>query len=346
MSSFTSKYLTSLRLHPSTAWSLSQIAEARGLQEVWRRTKPEIVLALRESALIQSAESSNRIEGVEVDSKRLVPLVLGTTTPRDRSEEEIVGYRKALEWIHSKHQSIQINSETIKKIHRLAQGGLVGDAGTWKSRDNEIVEFSLDGDRHVRFMCTPAKETPEAIKNLCSAYQTLIEKQELPELLSIANFVLDFLCIHPFRDGNGRVSRLLTLLCLYKCRYDVGRYISLERIIEVSKSDYYRTLGASSISWHSSKHDLFPWWSYFLSHVKSGYQELKDRVELQSGDSKTALIRGLVFEMTEQFSISDIMKLQPNLDREIVKKALSQLKKEKIVKPIGLGRGAKWSKLK
>ncbi|MBL7671397.1 MAG: hypothetical protein JNM39_13010 [Bdellovibrionaceae bacterium] len=107
MSSFTSKYLTSLRLHPSTAWSISQIAEARGLQEVWRRTKPEIVLALRESALIQSAESSNRIEGVEVDSKRLVPLVLGTTTPQDRSEEEIVGYRKALEWIHSKHQSIQ-----------------------------------------------------------------------------------------------------------------------------------------------------------------------------------------------------------------------------------------------
>ena len=131
-----------------------------------------------------------------------------------------------------------------------------------------------------------------------------------------------------------RLLQNISPVCDYKCRYDVGRYISLERIIEVSKSDYYRTLGASSISWHSSKHDLFPWWSYFLSHVKSGYQELKDRVELQSGDSKTALIRGLVFEMTEQFSISDIMKLQPNLDREIVKKALSQLKKEKIVFPI------------
>ncbi len=344
MSSFTQKYVSHLSLHPSIGWYLSQIAEARGLQEVWRRTKPEIVSKLQESALIQSSESSNRIEGVEVESKRLIPLVLGTTKPKDRSEEEIVGYRKALEWIHTNFKKIEIDSESIKKIHKLAQGGLINDAGKWKQRDNEIVEFSKDGERLTRFKCTPAKETPEAIKKLCANYRALQEKQTLPELLTVSNFILDFLCIHPFRDGNGRVSRLLTLLCLYQCGYEAGRYISLERIIETTKSDYYRTLGESSEGWHSSSHDLFPWWSYFLGHIKSAYQELKDRVELQSGDSKTALIRGIISEMTESFSVSDITKLQPNLDREIIKKTLAQLKKEKAIKLIGKGRGARWKR--
>jgi len=335
-----------LRLHPATAWSLTQIAEARGLQEVWRRTKPEVISRLRESAMIQSAESSNRIEGVEVESKRLMPLLLGKTKPKDRSEEELVGYRKALQWINKSSGGIEISPETIKKIHKMAQGGLVGDAGKWKSRDNEIVEFSRGGDRRVRFKCTSAKATPHAIKKLCDDYRAAQERQTLPELLTISNFVFDFLCIHPFRDGNGRVSRLLTLLCLYQSGFEVGRFISLERIIESSKEEYYQSLGESSEGWHSSSHDLFAWWSYFLGQIKSAYQELKDRVELPSGDSKTALIRGLVGEMTETFSVADLVKLQPGLDREIVKKTLAQLKKERVILLIGRGRAAKWKTLK
>jgi len=279
-----------------------------------------------------------------VESKRLIPLVLGTTQPKDRPEEEIVGYRRALLWIHKNHQKIEITPETIKKIHKLAQGGLTGDAGQWKVRDNEIVEFSQNGDRSIRFKCTPAKETPGAIKKLCLNYKGLQEKRTLPELLTVGIFVLDFLCIYPFRDGNGRVSRLLTLLCLYQCEYDVGRYVSLERIIEITKDDYYQALGSSSKHWHSSTHDLLPWWSYFLGHLKSGYQELKDRVESQQGDSKTAMIRGMVSEMVESFSVSDIVKLQPGLDREIVKKTLAQLKKEKIITLLGSGRGARWKR--
>lgn len=345
MSSFTPSYLANLRLHPSIGWSLAKIAEARGLQEVWRRTKPEIISQLRESALIQSAESSNRIEGIEVKQKRLVPLVLGKAKPQDRPEEEIVGYRRALQWIHSNFDKIEINPETIRKIHRLAQGGLIADAGKWKTRDNEIIEFSANGDRKVRFKCTSAKAAPKAIESLCAKYNDAQEQEVLPELLTIGNFVLDFLCIHPFRDGNGRVSRLLTLLCLYKCGFEVGRYISLERIIETTKEDYYSSLKRSSESWHTSDHDLFPWWSYFLGHIKAGFQELQDRVALKSGDSKTSLIRGLVSEMALPFSVSDVVKLQPSLDREIVKKTLTQLKKEKIVRLIGRGRGAKWKLL-
>ncbi len=344
MSSFTLRYLDNLRLHPSTAWSLTVIAEARGLQEFWHRTKPDLISQLRESALIQSAESSNRIEGVEVEPQRLVPLIMGTSKPRDRSEEEIVGYRRALQWIHTNFNKIEINSETIKKIHKLAQGGLTGDAGKWKTKDNEIIEFLQNGERKIRFKCVSAKETPQAIKNLCENYRQTQKKQSLPELLSIANFVLDFLCIHPFRDGNGRVSRLLTLLCLYQCGFEVGRYISLERVIESSKEDYYRTLNESSHNWHSARHDLFPWWSYFLSQIKSAYQELKDRVEIEPGDSKTSLIRSLINEMSMEFSISDILNLQPHLDREIVKKTFASLKKEGAIKLIGKGRGARWKK--
>lgn len=345
MSSFESKFLTSLRLHPSTAWALSQIAEARGLQDAWQKTKPEIISQLRESALIQSAESSNRIEGVVVEPKRLLPLVLGRAKPKDRSEEEIVGYRKALQWIHANHQKIDVTPEVIKKLHKLAQGGLISDAGKWKQKDNEIIEFSKDGDRRVRFKCVSAKETPRAILNLCDSYLNAQQERVLPEALNIASFILDFLCIHPFRDGNGRVSRLLTLLCLYKCEFKVGGYVSLERIIETTKEDYYLALKRSSELWHTSNHDLYPWWSYFLGHIKLAYQDLKDRMELQSGDSKTSLIKGIVGEMTEEFSVADILKLQPGLDREIVKKTLGQLKKEKLIKLYGRGRGSKWKKI-
>lgn len=341
--SFSPEYVEKLRLHPSIGWALAQIGEARGLQEVWRKTKPEIIAKLRESALVQSAESSNRIEGVEVERSRLVPLILGAAKPKDRPEEEIVGYRNALRWIHSSHQKIKISPTTVKKLHKLAQGGLISDAGEWKSRDNEIVEFSQAGDRRVRLKCTPASETPQAIAKICESYSDMQEEKTLPDLLSISNLILDFLCIHPFRDGNGRVSRLLTLLCLYQQGYEIGRFISLERIIENTKEDYYRTLAESSADWHSSKHDLFPWWSYFLGHIRSGYQELKDRVDLKSGDSKTALIRGIVREMDGPFSVSDVLKLQPGLDREIVKKALAQLKREKVIRLVGKGRGAKWS---
>jgi Fic family protein len=345
MSSFKPSYLKELTLPPSVGWSLAKLGEGRGLQVGWQKSKPETIAQLRESALIQSVESSNRIEGVEVEKKRLIPLVMGSASPKDRPEEEIVGYRKALTWIHKQHQIIKITPATIKKLHKLAQGGLVGDAGRWKTNDNEIVEFSKTGDRRIRFKCTSAKDTPKAIEQLCLSYKMIQEQTILPELLTVANFILDFLCIHPFRDGNGRISRLLTLLCLYQNDYQIGRYMSLERIIENTKEDYYRALADSSFGWHSSKHDLLPWWSYFLSHLRSAYGELKERVDTQNGDSKTSLIRSLINETSEPFSVLDLMKLQPSLDREIIKKVLSQLKKEKAIKLIGKGRGARWTRL-
>lgn len=154
---------------------------------------------------------------------------------------------------------------------------------------------------------------------------------------------MDFLCIHPFRDGNGRVSRLLTLACLYQINYQVGRYISLERIIENSKVDYYEALKNSSIDWHESNQDLFPWWSFFISHIRSAYQELKERVELvPAGGTKTSIIRQSILEQVGEFQISTILNINPSLDREIVKKTLAQMKKEKAVLQMGKGRGSRW----
>lgn len=345
MSSFSKKYTDRLMIHPSIAWGLSLCSEARGMQELWSKTRPELIEQLKESAIIQSAESSNRLEGVEVEKNRLKPLLQGHSKPRDRSEEEVFGYRKALDLIHKK--KLQISSETIQKLHKMAQGGLVSDAGQWKTKDNEIIEFLSNGEKKIRFRCTSAKATPAAIKSLCDHYNSQMENSRIPDLLIVANFIFDFLCIHPFRDGNGRVSRLLTLVCLYQANYQVGRFISLERIIENSKVDYYSSLGKSSEGWHEDSHDLFPWWSFFLSHVREGYQELKDRIDLTPKNSGTKMgrIQQLVLGQEEEFKISDIVELAPDLDREIIKKTLLQMKKNKLIEQIGAGRASRWRKL-
>ena len=342
------QYFEKMPIHPSLVWSISQCSEFKGLQDLWRKTKPELISEMRKSAMVQSVESSNRIEGVEIEKSRMRPLVLGRARAQNRSEEEIVGYRKALVWIYENYQKETLTPKVIQKIHLLAQGGMISDAGEWKSKDNEIIEFNDRGDRRVRFRCTTAKETPKAIADLCSNYQAMMEKPQAPDLLVVGCFVFDFLCIHPFRDGNGRVSRLLTLLCLLQCGYFVGRFISLERLIEDSKERYYETLGLSSQSWHESRHDMFPWLSFFMNHLRTAYQELRDRVELSQSyeDTKSELIRGLISEMQDTFAISDILKIQPGLDREIVKKNLQKMKEKKEIRLLGSGRGARWKKIK
>ena len=343
MGSFSKAYLTSILFHPSTAWFISQCTEARGMQEMWKRVRPETLEQLKESAIIQSTESSNRIEGVEVEKGRLIPLVMGNSRPRNRSEEEILGYRKALSFIHTKYEKIEITPQIIKKIHELAQGGMIGDAGKFKKKDNDIIEILPNGERLIRFKPTPAAETQKAMNQLCLAYRDVIQNSELPALSAISNFILDFLCIHPFRDGNGRVSRLLTLLLLYQNGFEVGRYISLERLVENSKEDYYRVLSESSQKWHASKHDLTPWCNYFLGIVKLAYQDLKERMDTsQGGDNQSSLIRQTILSFVTPFSVAEVQHIHPNISRELIKKILSKMKAEKLVFSSGKGRSAQW----
>jgi Fic family protein len=240
----------------TTAWLLSQCAEARGKQDLWTRQKPELLAALREQAKIQSVESSNRIEGVTVSKDRLKPLVLGKARPRDRSEEEIAGYRKALDWIFTRKRPVAMEPRVLLHLHALAQGGLSVVAVSLKNRDNEIIELLPNGERRIRFRPTPAKETRKAVEALCRNHEALCNDESLPAPLAVASFVFDLSCIHPFRDGNGRVSRLAATLLLIQQGFQVGRYVSLERLIEENKVDYYRTLEQCSADWHAGRNEI------------------------------------------------------------------------------------------
>ena len=326
-------------------WLMNSVSEYKGKQELYAKQSPQVLKSLVEMALIESSESSNRIEGVTVDKNRLKPLLIGHSKPRDRSEEEVAGYRKALDLIHTKHKSLRITSETIKELHRLCRGE-IWDAGKWKEKDNDIIRKYPDGRIEVIFKPVSVAQTPDMVKQLCLAYENSVTQLKYPDLYAISCLVLDFLCIHPFRDGNGRVSRLLTLLALYQHGYEVGRYISVERIIEQSKETYYESLNKSSQKWHQSKHDVFPWVNYFLGTLLGAYKEFKERAGSikPARGAKTQIVTQAIGRQIGQFSISDIERECPAVSRDMIKIIFRELKKAKKIKCLGKGKSAKWEK--
>jgi Fic family protein len=302
-----------------------------------------VLEALREQAIIQSAESSNRIEGVTVAANRLRPVVLGKARPLDRSEEELAGYRKALDWIFSRKRRVSLSAEVIRKLHALAQGGASGDAGQYKSRNNEIIEILPDGERRVRFVPTSAKDTPRAVQALCQAYLRFREVEQVPVLPLIAACVFDLLCIHPFRDGNGRVSRLLTTFLLMQEGFSVCRYISLERLVEDRKEEYYSVLARCSAGWQEGQNDIDLWWSYFLSVLRQAYGDFSRKVETASGrPTKSDLLRRTIMDQVGSFTLSEILAMVPAASPQLAKKILLAMKQEGVVKLTGRGRGAVW----
>ena len=335
-----------IELPLSAVWLSNSIAEYKGKQELYAKQSPQVLKTLLETALIESAESSNRIEGVTVDHARLKPLIIGHSKPRDRSEEEVAGYRKALELIHIKHKSLRITPETIKELHRLCRGES-WDAGKWKEKDNDIIRKHADGRVEVIFKPVSAAKTPEMMKQLCLSYEHSISQLKYPDLYAVACLVLDFLSIHPFRDGNGRVSRLLTLLALYQHGFMVGKYISIERIVEQSKETYYETLNKSSQKWHEAKHNVIPWFNYFLGTVLAAYKEFEERAEniKPVRGAKTALLVQAIDSQHGEFSISDIEKACPAVSRVMIKKVLLQMQKDKKIKCLGKGQSAKWKRI-
>src|SRR3989338_3606878 len=327
-------------------WLIASISEYKGKQDLYMRQSPQILKTLLEIALIESAESSNRIEGVIVDKDRLKPLVIGHSKPRDRSEEEVAGYRKALDFIHKKHSSLRITEETIKELHRLCRGEL-WDAGKWKEKDNDIILKHTDGRVEVIFKPVSAAKTPEMMKQLCLSYEHSVSQLKYPDLYAVACLILDFLSIHPFRDGNGRVSRLLTLLALYQHGFTVGKYISFERIVEQSKETYYETLNKSSQKWHESRHDVIPWFSYFLGTVLAAYKEFEERAQniKPARGSKTQLVNQVIERQVGEFSLSDIERECPAVSRDMIKIIFRELHKAKNIKCLGKGKSAKWKKI-
>jgi Fic family protein len=331
----------------STNWLLNDLAEAKGKQELYTRQSPQLLKALREMALVQSVESSNRIEGVTVAADRLRPLVLGHARPKDRSEQEITGYRRALNLIHTEAGKLQITPDLLRRLHRLCQEGS-GDAGQFKKVDNEVIELQPGAAPIIRFKCLSAKATPAAMDELCLVLRHAIDQDHIPPLVAIGGLILDFLCIHPFRDGNGRVSRLLTLLALYQHGYEVGRYISLERLVEESKEDYYEVLRQSSQGWHDGKHKLLPWLNYFLAIIRRAYGEFEQRagqVKAPRG-AKAELLRQTMENITGDFTVTDLERLCPGISRDHLRRLLKEMKAAGQITCLGLGPGAKWRKQK
>jgi Fic family protein len=324
---------------------LTGIAEAKGRQALYTRQAPQVLKALREMALVQSVESSNRIEGVTVAADRLRPLVVGNARPRDRSEEEIQGYRRALSLIHTDAAGLPVTPETLLRLHRTAQQG-VGDAGAWKRTDNQIVELRPGSGPVVRFQPVSAAETSKAVDELSVLYRHAVDQDHVPPLVAVGALVFDFLCIHPFRDGNGRVSRLLTLLALYQHGYDVGRYISLERLVEDTRDDYYDVLRRSSTRWHEGRHDLSPWLNYFLTIVRGAYREFEDRVgQVRSPrGAKTALVQAAIEAFPGRFTLGDLERACPGVSRDMIRRVLRDLQKTGRVACLGRGPGALWRK--
>jgi Fic family protein len=298
-------------------------------------------------ALIESAESSNRIEGITVGKDRLRPLVLGNARPLDRPEEEIVGYRMALNWIHTDFRKISISPEACLRLHALAQGGTTGDAGQWKKSPNDIIQIFPDGRRELRFRPLAPELVPEAMAELCQGYHHAIDQLKVTPLLATACFILDFLCIHPFRDGNGRVSRLLSLLAFYHHGYDVGRFISYERIIEQTKEDYYEVLKRCSEGWHQGAHDFLPWFNYMLAALRRAYREFEDRAGRQrpAKGSKSDLVEYALNTIASPFGIADVERLCPSVSRDTVRLVMNRWRKAGRLKVLGKGRDAKWARI-
>ena len=329
-----------------TAWYLAELGEARGKQELFTRQAPQRLKVLREHALIESAVSSNRIEGVEVDQSRVGTLMFGKPALRDRDEEEVRGYRDALRLIHEQGAKLPINEATIKKLHRLCRGE-IWDAGAYKEKDVDIIQTCADGRSRVRFKTVPARKTRAAISELTRLWQRGMKERWAPPVVLAAALNLDFLCIHPFRDGNGRVSRLLFLLACYHCGLEVGRYISLERLMEQNKERYYEVLEQSSARWHGGKHDAWPAMNFLLFILAQACKEFEQRVgQVKSPrGEKTAMVLAAIDRQISTFRVADVQAECPGVGLDLIRQILARLRKEKKIKALGTGRGAKWEKL-
>jgi Fic family protein len=344
MHSFEPNYLEKLAFHADQVATLHALGEYRGKQALYFHQAPETLKRLRDVAIIESTESSNRLEGVIVSPSRLEPLVLKRTDPKNRSEQEVAGYRDTLALIHESAREMPFTGNVMLQLHGLLCRYLPDPGGKWKNANNEIIEKRPDGTERIRFTPTPAHLTPIQIEQLARSYQDSVDRRRQEPLVLVALAILDFLCIHPFRDGNGRVGRLLTLMLLYHFNYEVGRYISLERIIEESKETYYEALEASSRGWHEGTHNVMPWLNYFWGMLLRAYREFEERVgEVRHGrGAKSEQIRLAVLAHSRPFSISDIEADCAGVSRDMVRLILRRMKDEGLIALQGKGRSAKW----
>src|SRR2546425_3170226 len=328
-----------------TSWYLTDLAEARGKQELFTRQSPQKLKVLRDHALIESTISSNRIEGVEVDKFRVATLIFGKPALRDRDEEEVRGYRDALKLIHESGAKLPISEVTIKKFHKISRGE-IWDAGKYKEKNVDIIQTYPDGRSRIRFQTVSPDETPKAMAEMVELWKLGLREKWIQPFVLAAALNLDFLGIHPFRDGNGRVSRLLFLLASYHCCLEVGRYISLERLIEENKERYYEVLEQSSAQWHQGKHDPWPTIDFLLYILRQACKEFEQCVgQIKSPrGAKTELVEHAIETLSGEFGITDLERACPGVSRDMIRRLLRDFKAEGRIECLGRGPGAKWRK--
>lgn len=296
-------------------------------------------------AKIQSIEASNKIEGIYTSDERLKALVKDSTRPRTRNEREIAGYRDVLNTIHENHDYIPPKPSIILQLHRdlyKFEGMDIG--GRYKTSDNIIEEQDAEGNKSVRFRPMPAWETPEAIEKICQSYDEALNSENIDALIIIPMFVLDFLCVHPFNDGNGRISRLLTLLLLYRSGYIVGKYISIEKLIEQTKEIYYESLQLSSAGWHENKNDYEPFVKYMLGVIVAAYRDFSSRVSLLTtqGMSKPDRVKEIIRATLGPITKTEILAKCPDISQVTVQRALADLVDKGDIVKLGGGRYTKY----
>ena len=333
-------------LTPEVVGILTRLHECRGRQELFIEAEADVLTALLEVAKIQSTGASNRIEGIYTTDERLNALVQEKVKPRNRNEEEISGYRDVLATIHESYEYIAPRPNNILQLHRDLYSFSSTVGGVYKNADNIIAEKHADGTETVRFRPVPAFQTADAMLNLCTRFNEAIEVGTYDPLLLMPVFILDFLCIHPFNDGNGRMSRLLTLLLLYRAGFIVGKYISIEMLIEKSKDSYYEALQSSSQNWHENGNDYLPFLKYMLGVVIKAYNEFEDRVvHLRHRKmSKADRIKDLIEKTPGKISKKDIARACPDISITTIERTLAELIAGGFIEKVGTGRATAYVK--
>lgn len=341
MRSFDYSKLSNCKIDTEILGYIAKIHECKGRQELFVRQKKDKLEKLVEIAKIQSTESSNKIEGIVSTNTRIKQLVQDKTTPRNRDEKEIMGYRDVLNIVHENYDYIPITPNYILQLHKyLYQYANPDFGGKFKNVQNYIVATMNDGNSRTLFTPLSPVETPNAIQELCDTFNTAINRGEIEPLLLIINFIKDFLCIHPFNDGNGRMSRLLTTLLLYRSGFVVCKYISLEKKIEKTKDTYYDVLEQSSEKWNEGKNDNTPFVKYLLGIILSAYRDFEERLNLIDDKiSALEMVEKVTSTRLGKFTKSDIQEECPSLARQTIEKALKQLCDSGKIKKQGSGSG-------
>ncbi len=327
---------------------IAAIYKEAGKQELYLKQRPEELEKLVEIAKIQSTEASNAIEGIVTTNSRIKQLVEEKTTPKNRAEEEIAGYRDVLNIIHESFDAIPLTQNFILQLHKIMYNHLNNPmAGRTKNVQNYISATYPDGKVEVLFTPLDPFDTPEALDRICEEYNRVIGNNELEPLIAIPVFIHDFLCIHPFNDGNGRMSRLLTTLLLYRNGFYVGKYISLEAKIEKHKDLYYDALGASQHGWIEGNDDPVPFIKYLLSTILAAYKDFEDRFKIVEKKLPAIdMVRKAINEKIGWFTKQDIRELCPSLSISSIEGSLRKLIELGEIKREGNGKDNKYARLK